>query len=91
MLGDIAERLARKEIVGERLDADFMKIINHFPEASSFDELTHAWCAAFVYHCCILAGLPLPIRNAPTAARASNYRFACVMAWYEWGLERECK
>ena len=83
-LGDIAEDLAGKKIQGLKSDSDFCKIIHYFPEASAFDELINAWCAAFVYHCVILANLELPIRYKPTA----NTRFACVEAWYQWG--REC-
>lgn len=62
LVGDIAENLARKRIIGEKSDADYMKIIRYFPEETAFDELKNAWCAAFVYHCCFEAGLALPIR-----------------------------
>lgn len=86
-LADIAEELARKAIVGERTDADFMRIIRYFPEASAFGELTSAWCAAFVYHCCLEAGLELPIRTIHTAGKVAPCRLACVAAWYEWGTE----
>ena len=78
---DIAEELAYKPIRGEKADEDFMQIIRYFPEKTAFNELKNAWCAAFVFHCAITAGLKLPIRYAPTA----NTRFACVEAWLEWG------
>ena len=87
LVGDIAEALAEKKIIGERLNADYMKIIRYFPEETAFDELDHAWCAAFVYHCCLEAGLSLPIRVPHTAEKVADCRFACVIAWYEWGVE----
>lgn len=81
VFADIAEELASKPVCGDFTDEDFMKIIRYFPEKTAFDELKNAWCAAFVFHCAITAGLKLPIRYAPTA----NTRFACVEAWLEWG------
>lgn len=64
-----------------------MKIIRYFPEETTFAELKNAWCAAFVYHCCLEAGLALPIRVPHNAKKTANGRFACVAAWYEWGME----
>ena len=87
LVGDIAESLAKKKIVGEKSDADFMKIINYYPEDLVFDGLKNAWCAAFVYHCCIEAGLSLPIRVPHTAHKVAYARFNGVGAWYEWGTE----
>jgi len=87
-VGDIAEALAKKRIIGERSNLDYMKIIRYFPEETAFDELDHAWCAAFVYHCCLEAGLSLPIRVPHTAERVADCRFACVVAWYEWGVDK---
>lgn len=86
-LADIAEALAGKQIIGERTDADYMNIIRYFPEETAFDELKNAWCAAFVYHCCLQAGIELPLRLPHTAKKVANTRFACVVAWYEWGEE----
>jgi hypothetical protein len=88
LLADIAENLSGKQIAGERDDADYMRIIRYFPEESAFDELKNGWCAAFVYHCCQEAGLTLPIRMYQTAEHVSDYRLACVRAWYEWGSEQ---
>lgn len=82
--GDIAEELAQKKIAGTRDDPFYMDIIKYFPENSAFSELDHAWCAAFVYHCCRKAGLVLPIRIPNNAENPVNCRFACVVAWYEW-------
>ncbi len=87
LAGDIAESLAEKKITGEKSNTEYMRIIRYFPEESAFDELENAWCAAFVYHCCIEAGLSLPIRDPHTADNIANCRFACVLAWYEWGME----
>ncbi len=86
-VADIAESLAEKKIVGEKSDADYMKIARYFPEKTAFDELKSAWCAAFVYHCCLEAGLSLPIRVPHTANKTASFRFACVAAWHEWGVE----
>ena len=80
LLADISEKLASKKICGEKTDNDFMELIKYFPEASAFDELKNAWCAAFVYHCCMKSGIELPIKTPPATCR-----FACVGAWYEWG------
>jgi hypothetical protein len=57
-----------------------MDIIKYFPEASAYDELRNYWCAAFVYHCALAAGLEIPIRRPPF-----KYRFAGVGSWLKWG------
>jgi len=79
-LADIAEMLASRKICGKKSNQDFMDLIHYYPEASAFNELIHGWCAAFVYHCCIKAGMELPIKSPPASCR-----FAGVGAWYEWG------
>ncbi|HWT75240.1 MAG TPA: HD domain-containing protein [Mobilitalea sp.] len=66
IFADIAEELAAKNIVGDKNNKDFMEIIKYYPEVVAFDELKNAWCAAFVYHCAIKAGLELPIKNLPS-------------------------
>ena len=86
-VGDIAETLAKKKIAGERSDADYMNIIRYYPEETAFDELKNGWRAALIYHCCLEAGLSLPIRVPHTAEKVANCRFAGVGAWYEWGME----
>ncbi|MEG1772761.1 MAG: HD domain-containing protein [Clostridia bacterium] len=83
-VGDIAEKLASGSISGKRSNPEYMEIIKYYPEQSAFNELDHAWCAAFVYHCCIKAGLALPLRTPHTAKEIADCRFACVVAWYEW-------
>ena len=82
---NIAKALAKKKIVGERANAEYMRIIRYFPEETAFDELKNAWCAAFVYHCLMEAGVKLPIRTVHTAKKIADCRLACVVAWYEWG------
>ena len=87
LAGDIAESLAKKKTTGEKSDTDFMKIINYYPEDSVFDGLKNAWCAAFVYHCYLEAGLSLPIRVPHTAEKVANARFNGVGGWYDWGMD----
>lgn len=81
LLADVAQELAAMKIWGEKSDKNFMQIIRYYPELTAFDELKYAWCAAFIYHCIVEAGLELPIRYKPK----SNTRFACVEAWLKWG------
>lgn len=81
VFADIAEQLAAMKICGDRGNDIYMKIIRYYPEDSAFDELKNGWCAAFVYHCALEAGLELPIRQPPF-----KYRFAGVGAWYNWGM-----
>lgn len=81
---DTARTVAGKNVQGQKNDADFLSMIRYFPEATAYDEFLYAWCAAFVYHCALEAGLVLPIRHRPN----SNTRFACVGAWLKWGQER---
>ena len=80
VFADIAEGLASEKVCGEKNDIDFMNIIKYYPEPSAFDELRNYWCAAFVYHCALKAGLELPIRQPPF-----KNRFAGVGTWYHWG------
>jgi hypothetical protein len=82
-MADIAGKLAEKKVCGSKSDNDFLQIIQYFPEESAFDELTYAWCAAFIYHCAVSAGLYLSIRHKS----AAYARFACVRAWLEWGQD----
>ncbi len=79
VFADIAEEIASQNVSGEREAVTFMSIIKYYPEPSAFDELKNYWCAAFVYHCALEAGLELPIKQPPF-----KYRFAGVGTWYEW-------
>ena len=82
LFADIAEELAVKSICGERTSKIYMDIIRYYPEDTAFNELKNGWCAAFVYHCALKAGMELPIRQPPF-----TNRFAGVGTWYEWGKE----
>lgn len=81
LLAEIAEKLASRPLIGneDKYCPDLEPILNHFPRENAntgFD-----WCAAFVYHCCIEAGVKLPIRFPEPVTR----NFAWVEAWIEWG------
>ncbi len=82
LFADIAEDIASQNIRGEKDNSVFMDIIKYYPEPSAFNELKNYWCAAFVYHCTLMAGLELPIRQPPY-----KYRFAGVGTWYEWATD----
>lgn len=79
---DIAERIALQHVCGDHDNTVFMDIIKYFPETTAYDELKNYWCAAFVYHCALQAGLELPIKQPPY-----KYRFAGVGTWYEWATD----
>ncbi len=78
-LADIAETLAKREMVGEEYDEDYKKIVRYWPEVNSHEELKHSWCAAFVYHCCFEAGFILPIKHPNT-----DTRYAGIVGWFQW-------
>ena len=79
---DLAEAIASQHVCGERDNEVFMNIIKYYPEASAFHELKNYWCASFVYHCALEAGLKLPIKQPPY-----RYRFAGVGTWYQWASD----
>lgn len=79
---DIAERIASQQVCGDLDNPVFRDIIKYFPEPTAYDELKYYWCAAFVYHCTLQAGLELPIKQPPY-----KYRFAGVGTWYEWATD----
>ncbi|REE69649.1 HD domain-containing protein [Paenibacillus taihuensis] len=78
-LADIAESLARQEIIGAPGDERYREICRYWPDANIHKVLKNSWCAAFVYHCCRQAGFLLPIRY-PNGC----HRLAGVGAWLEW-------
>lgn len=82
LFADFAEKLASQNIRGERDSELFMDIAGYYPEDSAFDELKNGWCAAFLYHCALKAGLALPIKLPPY-----KFRFAGVGTWFEWGRD----
>ena len=55
-------------------------IISLFP-AWPLREWDGKWCAAFIYYCCRLAGLDLPVRH-PDGRITCN--FAGCLAWEQW-------
>lgn len=79
IMADIAEALAGKPVNGERSDMEFVNIVKYWPDNDIYSVLRNAWCAAFVYHCAMRAGIILPIRHPNTSCR-----FAGVNAWYQW-------
>lgn len=56
-------------------------IIKLFPKWT-IEEFDCNWCAAFVYHCCISAGLIIPVR--PKECVSCN--LAGCSAWEEWAM-----
>ena len=80
-LAQIAEELAAQQLAGNESKSgpQVYPIIRYFPGATpdaGFD-----WCAAFVYHCCMLAGFILPIRYPDPRVPC---RFTGVPAWRAW-------
>lgn len=80
LLANVAEELARRPLVGDnkKCGPDLAPVLAYFPREDmsvGFD-----WCAAFVYHCCQLAGFTLPIRYPEPVP----CRFAGVNAWLVW-------
>lgn len=85
-LADLAERLANQPLVGNAGNSgpDVYPLIRYFPGATpgqGFD-----WCASFVYHCALQAGLRLPIKH-----QLVSCRFAAVPAWLEWAQLPEAR
>ena len=82
-LAKVAETLSQKPFHGNVKGAkqNLTKIIAHFGPCS-FLEWDGKWCAAFVYHCCIVAGLALPVRYPGTTCN-----FAGVLAWLQWAKQ----
>lgn len=81
LVADIAEQLARKPLIGDeyKCGPDIAPILRYFQR----DDLNEGfdWCAAFVYHCCLEAGIDLPIKYPDPVP----CRFAGVQAWLVWG------
>lgn len=66
---DVAEVLASRRVTGEEHDPEYMKIVRYFPEDDAPGAFKNGWCAAFVYNCCLEAGLLLPIISAILPSR----------------------
>jgi len=78
-LADLAETLARKNIIGTPGDQRYQEICRYWPDSDIYKVLEANWCAAFVYHCCMKVGIKLPIRYPN-----QMYRLAGVGAWLDW-------
>lgn len=59
--------------------SNLLPIVARFPKWT-LQEADGLWCAAFVYHCCRLAGYDFPIR--PVDGLSCN--LAGCLAWEEW-------
>lgn len=79
-LAAIARAEAKKPYNGKlnHCASNIQDIVARFPKWS-VDEADGLWCAAFVYHCVILAGFKIPVR--PKEASCS---LAGCVAWEEW-------
>ncbi|HKM05199.1 MAG TPA: CHAP domain-containing protein [Lachnospiraceae bacterium] len=60
--------------------ANLEPIISSFP-IRDMRKWDNRWCAAFVYYCCIKAGIELPIKH-PDQAVSCN--FSGCIAWKQW-------
>ncbi|OAB28386.1 hypothetical protein PMSD_22975 [Paenibacillus macquariensis subsp. defensor] len=81
ILAEIAEEIALRPLIGneDKCGRDLEPILSYFPRENP--SIGFDWCAAFVYHCCIEAGVKLPVRYPEPVSR----NFAWVEAWLEWG------
>jgi hypothetical protein len=82
-LGDIAETLAAKHIIGEKTNSDFLELLKYYPKNDA-DEFKNCWCCVFVYHCCRKAGVDLPLGTHKTARKGHFRWFTSVLTWFEW-------
>ena len=60
-------------------DSNLQEIVAPFPKWS-LPEADACWCAAFVYHCCRLAGMDIPVRPKESVCCS----LAGCPAWEEW-------
>ncbi len=79
-LAVIAREEAEKPYKGKLNNCmpNIQDIVALFPKWS-VDEANGLWCAAFVYHCVILAGFKIPVRP-----KESSCSLAGCVAWEEW-------
>ena len=80
-LAEIARKEAMKFYHGyvSGTESNLGEIIGYFPKWTK-EEADGLWCAAFVYHCCGIAGYRLPVR--PKECVTCN--LAGCIAWEEW-------
>ncbi|MDP5274910.1 CHAP domain-containing protein [Chengkuizengella axinellae] len=79
LLADISEELASQNIIGIPEDKLYREICHYWPDLDIYKVLKENWCAAFVYHCCMQAGILLP-----TIYPNAKYRLAGVGAILKW-------
>ncbi|WP_308634941.1 CHAP domain-containing protein [Paenibacillus silvisoli] len=79
IMANAAERLTKQNIIGIPEDKHYRDICEYWPDADIYQVLKGNWCAAFVYHCCMQAGIRLPIRYPN-----HKFRLAGVGAWLDW-------
>ena len=79
-LAVIAKTEAKKPYSGKLNNCapNIQDIVALFPKWS-VDEANGLWCAAFVYHCIILAGFKIPVHP-----KESSCSLAGCVAWEEW-------
>jgi len=79
-LAATAEKIARRPIADGRngISTELRPILAPFLNES--DGKRFDWCSAFVYYCCIQAGINLPSRH-PEPVRCS---FAGAWGWVDW-------
>lgn len=82
-LCNIARKFAGKNIVGEKSSKGFLDMLQYYPEQNP-EAFTGCWCAAFVYHCCRLAGMNLPAGTCKTLGTRHFRWFTGVFAWVGW-------
>jgi len=79
LLADISEELASQNIIGIPEYKLYTEVFHYWPDPNIYKILQGNWCAAFVYHCCMQAGILLPIRYPN-----GNYRLAGVGDIFKW-------
>lgn len=79
-LADVAREEAERPYNGksDNCASNIQDIAALFPQWS-VEEANGLWCAAFVYHCVILAGFKIPVRP-----KESSCSLAGCAAWEEW-------
>lgn len=81
LLADLARGLAVKRIVGTPEDEAFKVLCSYWPDTKIYQEAKNSWCALFVYHCCRMVGIKLPIKHPKV-----DLRYAAVGAWQDWAI-----
>ena len=61
-------------------ESNLHPLVAYFPQWDMRNWDAH-WCAAFVYHCCRLSGIELPVRYPDDRVTCN---FAGCIAWEQW-------